>query len=417
MPHSVMAEEAPTIQRLFARALLVVVVLGAGCATVGDDAASGPPLRAQHALGVRRVLVLAVSFPGIEPGRSIAQVRERLLEQSARYYATQSWGKTTLLGDVKGWYRLPRPLGEYKVSPSNVEVDRGRVRLLVEDALNAAEKAVTFQEYDHIIIVVGVDTRPGVGYGMIAYAANPGMLSGYIRLRQVQMHEVTTRGGQRFAGGIVVAAQTAHLGHVVHDLAHALGGAVRGLRPIPDLYDTVLQGKVGPLGLDVYPKYTVFMGPWDVMSRHLITPRDPVPAMSSFTRLRMGWIADDQVVEVGPQQSRTVVLAPLAEGRGTLVVKIPGRPQTYHLLEYRRRLPGDPVPPDAGLLILSVDEAQADGNGIVRVVDANPRVADFGAATLGLGSSQTSSIKIPPDATVEVISQQDGELTVRVTRR
>lgn len=46
---------------------------------------------------------------------------------------------------------------------------------------------------------------------------------------------------------------------------------------LPDLYDTVLQGKVGPLGIEVYPKYTIFMGPWDVMSRHIITPRDPVP--------------------------------------------------------------------------------------------------------------------------------------------
>jgi M6 family metalloprotease-like protein len=399
-----------------ARVLALAAALGAVCASVGGEAPAADELRAQHALGVQRVLVLAVSFPGIEPGRTLAQVRERVLEQSARYYAAQSWGKVELVGDVKGWYRLPRPLDEYKVSPNNVEVDRRRVRLLVEDAMNAAEREVAFDRYDHIIVTVGVDTRPGVGYGMIAYAANPGMLSRYIR-RDVQMHEIRTREGQRFAGGIVVVAQTAHPGHIVHDLAHALGGAIGGLRPIPDLYDTVLQGKVGPLGIDVYPKYTIFMGPWDVMSRHIITPRDPVPAMSSFTRLRMGWIAADQVVEVGPGQSRTVTLAPLAEGRGTLVVKIPGRRQTYHLLEYRRRMRGDPVPPAPGLLVLAVDESRADGDGIVRVVDANPGVPDFGAATFGLGPGQTPSLKIPPDATVEVVSQQEGELLVRVTRR
>jgi M6 family metalloprotease-like protein len=395
--------------------LLVALAL-AGCATAGDGGGASA-LRAQHALGVRRLLVLGVSFPGIEPGRSLAQLREHVLERSADYYATQSWGKTTLVGDVKGWYRLPRPLDDYKVSPHNVEVDRRRVRLLVEDALTAAEKDTVFSRYDHIAITVGVETRPGVGYGMIAYAANPGMLSANIRRGQVRMWEIQTRGGQRFGGGIVVVAQNAHTGHIVHDLAHALGGVVGGKRPIPDLYDTVLQGKIGPLTPEAYPKYTVFMGPWDVMSRHFVGRAQPVPGMSSFTRLRMGWIGNDQVVEVPPGQTRTAALAPLAAGRGTLAVRIPGRSGTHHLLEYRQRLPGDPVPPSTGLLVLRVDEGQEDGDGVVRVVDANPRVPDFGAATFGLGPGQPRSAELGPDTTVEVVSQRDAELVVRVSRR
>ena len=402
-------------QRLLARALVAVTLAVAACATVGD--APGPPLRAQHALGVRRLLVLGVSFPGIEPGRTPAQLREHVLERSAEYYATQSWGKTRIEGDVKGWYRLPRSLEDYKVSPHNVEVDRSRVRLLVEDALSAAEKDVVFAQYDHIAVTVGVETRPGIGYGMIAYSANPGMLSTNIRWGQVRTWELQARGGQRFAGGIVVVAQNAHTGHIVHDLAHALGGIVGGKRPLPDLYDTVLQGKVGPLTQEAYPKYTVFVGAWDVMSRHFVGGRQPVPGMSSFTRLRMGWIADDQVVEMAPGETRTVTLAPLASGRGTLVVRIPGPRGTYHLLEYRQRLPGDPVPPSTGLLVLRVNESQEDGDGIVRLVDADPRVADFGAATFGRRPGQTSSVQLPPDATVEVLSQRDTELAVRVSRR
>ena len=407
----------PMRGRRFTRALVVAALTVAGCATMGGEPGPDLALRAQHALGARRVLVLAVSFPGIEPGTTLAQLQERVLQRSADYYATQSWGKTTLVGDVKGWYRLPRPLDDYKVSPYNVEVDRRRVRLLVEDALNAAERDVVFGQYDHIAITVGIETRPGIGYGMIAYSANPGMLSRYIRLGQVRMWEIATRGGQRFQGGIIVVAQNAHPGHIVHDLAHALGGVIRGKRPIPDLYDTVLQGKVGPLTPEAYPKYTVFMGPWDVMSRHFVAPRQPVPGMSSFTRLRMGWIADDQVVDVAPGEARTVRLAPLADGRGTLVVRIPGPRQTSYLLEYRRRMPGDPVPPATGLLVLRVDESREDGDGIVRVVDASPGVPDFGAATFGLRPGQTASVQLPPDATIEVLTQRDAELTVRVTRR
>jgi len=402
-------------QRLLTRALVTTALAVAACATIGD--VPGPALRAQHAFGVRRLLVLGVSFPGIEPGKTLAQLREHVLERSAEYYAAQSWGKTTLVGEVKGWYRLPRLLEDYAVSPHNVEVDRRRVRLLVEDALNAAEKDVVLSGYDHIAITVGVETRPGTGYGMIAYSANPGMLSTNIRRGQVRMWELQTRGGQRFAGGIVVVAQNAHTGHIVHDLAHALGGVVGGKRPVPDLYDTVLQGKIGPLTQEAYPKYTVFMGAWDVMSRHFVGRRQPVPGMSSFTRRRMGWIADDQVVEIAPGETRTVTLAPLASGRGTLVVRVPGRRGTYHLLEYRQRLPGDPVPPSTGLLVLRVDESQEDGDGIVRVVDADPRVPDFGAATFGLRPGQTPKVQLPPDVTVEVLSQRDTELAVRVSRR
>ncbi len=399
------------------RALVLAALTVLGCATIGDGTSPDAALRAQHALGVRRLLVLGVSFPGIEPGRTRAQLKERVLEQCADYYATQSWGKTTLTGEVKGWYRLPRPLDEYKVSPHNVEVDRRRVRLLVEDALNAAEKDVVFGQYDHIAITVGVQTLPGVGYGMIAYSANPGMLSGYIRLDRVRMWEISTRGGQRFQGGIIVIAQNAHPGHIVHDLAHALGGVVRGKRPIPDLYDTVLQGKIGPLSQEAYPKYTVFMGPWDVMSRHFVGQRQPTPGMSSFTRLRMGWMTDDQVVDVAHRETRTIGLAPLAAGRGTLAARIRDSARTYYLLEYRRPMPGDPVPPATGLLVLRVDESREDGDGIVRVVDANPGVPDFGAATFGLGPGQPRSVHLPPDVTVEVVSQREAELTVRVARR
>ncbi len=387
-----------------------------GCATIGGVREAGPPPRAQTALGVQRVLVLAVSFPDVPTVPALDRIKQRMLDAVSEYYAHASYGKTQLRGDVRGWYRLPHPLGEYRVSPYNIQVDRTRVRRLVEDAFSAADKDVAFDRYDHVIVVVGVPTRPGVGYGMIAYSANPGMLTlGVFRYGGARMETVVTSGGQRFSGGIIVVAQNAHLGHVVHDLAHALGGVVAGRRPIPDLYDTVLQGKVGPLTPESFPKFTGFMGPWDVMSRHFATWEQPPPGMSSFTRLRMGWIGSDQVVEVPPGASRPVTLSPLAGGKGTLAVKVPGRGATQYLLENRQRLPGDPVLPASGLVILHVDESREDGDGIVRVVDANPGVPDFGAAPFGVQPGQTPSAHLPIDVAVEVLWQHGADLTVMVT--
>jgi M6 family metalloprotease-like protein len=371
------------------------------------------PMRAQYALGVRRVLALGVSFPNVKP-IDISTLADHVVEQAADYYAKASHGKTTLVGEVKGWYPLLRPLGDYMVSPNNFDVDRNRVRLLVEDTLNAAEKDILFDQYDHIIIVVGVGTTPGVGYGMIAYSANPGMLESMMRYGSARMDTIATRGGQRFSGGIIVVAQNAHQGHIVHDLAHALGGAIEGKRPIPDLYDTILQGKVGPQTLATYPIFTKYMGPWDVMSRHLITWEQPAPGMSSFTRLRMGWIADDQIQEIHAGDSRQVTLRPLAGGEGTLVIRIPGPGGTYYLLENRQKLPSDPILPTKGLVILHVDESREDGDGIVRVVDANNKVPDFGAAAFGIDPGQISSATLAGGAVVQVVSQQGQDLVVAV---
>lgn len=413
------AEKAGRAMKPTGRPMLGIaasLLLISACATAGGDREAGPPLRARHALGVKRLLVLAVSFADVPSVLPLGRIKERMLDGLDEYYARASYGKTRLRGEVRGWYPLPRPLGDYQVSPYNIRVDRTRVRRLVEDAFNAAEKEVAFDRYDHVIIVVGVATRPGVGYGMIAYSANPGMLTaGVLRYGGARMETILTRGGQRFSGGIIVVAQNAHLGHVVHDLAHALGGVVGGRRPIPDLYDTVLQGKVGPLSRESFPRFTVFMGPWDVMSRHFVERGQPPPGMSSFTRLRMGWIGSDQVVEVPPGESRAVTLSPLGDGRGTLVIDIPGPSGTRYLLENRQTLPGDPVLPGTGLLILHVDESREDGDGIVRVVNARPAVADFGAAAFGVHPGQTPSARLPRDTAVEVLWQRGADLAVMVT--
>lgn len=402
------------------RLSLVVVTASllfvSGCATVGGDREAGPPLRAQHALGAQRLLVLGVSFPDVKMVKPLRRIREEVLEQTANYYLKASYGKTTPQGDVRGWYELPHPLADYQVSPYNIQVDRNRVRRLVEDAFNAAEKDVVFDRYDHVIIVVGVETRPGVGYGMIAYSANPGMLTaGVLRYGGARMETVVTRGGQRFSKGIIVVAQNAHLGHVVHDLAHALGGAVGGRRPIPDLYDTVLQGKVGPLTHESFPKFAVFMGPWDVMSHHFVARTQPPPGMSSFTRLRMGWIANHQVVEIPQGESRAVTLGPLGGGKGTLVIRVPGRWGTHYLLENRQTLPSDPVLPATGLLVVHVDESREDGDGIARVMDANPKAPYFGGAVFGVNPGQTPSSRLSGDIAVEVLWQRGADLTVMVT--
>lgn len=407
--------KATRLSQSVAAAVLMLFLCGAGFA--------GPPLRAQHALGIQRVLVLAVSFPDVPETLPLRVMKRRMLDEPARYYATQSYGKILLQGEIMGWYQLPRPVASYRVSQYNTDVDPIRVRRLVEDAFNAADKAVAFDRYDHVVIALSAAANAaseGGGYGMGAYSANPGMLAMRgMRKGRAHMETIATRSGQRYSGGIVVMTRGSLLGHVVHDLAHAFGGVMGGTRPIPDLYDTVLQSKIGPYTLEnaheKFIRFSAFMGPWDVLSRHYIDRQLPPPGMSSFTRLRMGWIGNDQLLELRPEQSRAVTLSPLADGKGMLVVQIPGGWGVHYLLENRQQGPGDPVIPAAGLVILRVNELAEDGAGIVRVVDANPKVADFGAAPFGVNVGQTPSARLSGDTAIEVLWQRGTELTVMVT--
>lgn len=105
-----------------------------------------------------------------------------------------------------------------------------------------------------MIIVLGVNSEPKKGYGLHAYCANPGVLSG-TRHGKARMVNITTRGGQRFNGGIVVVSQNAHPGQVIHDFSHAIGGVIiKGKRVIPDLYDFEEYDKMLPLALKMDKK-------------------------------------------------------------------------------------------------------------------------------------------------------------------
>ncbi len=204
--------------------------LQGGLANGSDgDSILGPQSR--QAIGEQHVLVLAVRFPDVEPRFPIKRIRKKVVRGLNKYVKEQSYGLTWVKADFRGWITLPDPIRKYKVSPYNFEVDRTRVKKLIEDSMSAVEKEVDFSQYQHIIIVHGAFTTPGKGYGMICYCANPGMLSG-VR-KNVRYVPVESKGGQTFRGGVSVAAENAHLGMFAHDFFHALGGIYEDKRLIP----------------------------------------------------------------------------------------------------------------------------------------------------------------------------------------
>lgn len=175
-------------------------------------------------------------------------------------------------------------------------------------------------------------------------------------------------------GDYSVSAENAHVGHVVHDLLHALGGASGGNRAVPDLYDYELQSN--PRSWPMLPEhFAIHAGPWDIMSQHWIERTLPPPAPSAFTRLQLGWIGADRIVTVRAGETREIMLQPLSSGTGLLAARIPLDKWRYLLIENRQRVGSDRMLPAAGLLVLEVDTAREEGTAILRVADANPSVS------------------------------------------
>lgn len=367
--------------------------------------------------GPQKLLVIATRFPGSAPTQTLEQVREKIGKVD-RYLRESSYGKAWLDPTLVGWYDMPAGVDAYKVSPYNYKVDPARVRRLVTDALGAAQRDADPGTYDLVWILVGVFTRPGEGYGMLCYAANPGMLSKGLSRGEFrpQLETVVLADGGSFAKPITVSVENAHVGHVVHDLLHALGGIKGGQRVIPDLYDFRLQSNPppGPMLPEVFAIHT---GPWDIMSQHFIERTQAPPAPSSFTRLRLGWIAPEQVVNVPVGETREVLLAPLASGKGTLAVRVPIAADRYLLVENRQRVGDDAVQRTAGMLVLEVDASRAEGTAIVRAADANPGVARLYAAPFlpGAGERRFYENASAGLAVIPLEQASDGAMRVMVT--
>lgn len=204
-------------------ALVFCIIAVLACrADAAVETILGP--QSTQAVGEKKVLTVAVRFPDATPSVPLDDVKRKVLVSLANYVHEQSYGLASISVDFRGYVMLPDSLERYKVSPYNFKVDRTRVRKLIEDTMTALESDVDFARYDHMLIIPAVHTKPGKGYGMLCYCANPGMLSGVTKRNVPEYHALRSKGGREFRGGIFVGAENAHLGMFAHDYFHALAG-------------------------------------------------------------------------------------------------------------------------------------------------------------------------------------------------
>jgi hypothetical protein len=133
------------------------------------------------------------------------------------------------------------------------------------------------------------------------------------------------------------------------------------------------------------------------MSHHFIERTKPPQGISSFTKIRLGWISPDQVLFVNPGSTQWTFLSPLSKKGKTLAVKIPlkrglgGDWSHYYLVENRQPIGYDRILPDSGILVLRVNLDVMEGSGTVKVMDADPDSQYFSHATFRLDQNNRNA--------------------------
>lgn len=365
---------------------------------------------AEGAIGEQRVLVIMARFPGIEPSFSPEQMRVKYFERLDTYLRLVSGGKANVTGKVTGWHTLPHPVRKYRISQHNLEVDRGRVMQLIQDAVDLADRDEDFSKYSMIFLSLGVERDE---YGMMGLCGYPGMLGWRNDV------PITTKGKrQKIPGGIAIYCERAHVGVVFHDMAHIMGGVKDGKRVVPCLYDHDLQGRTGPFrGYAQF--YLIHLGYFDPMSCHMFEPDQGPPGVCAWTALRLGWIPANKLLEVPKRSTRTVSLGALHDpDANTVAIRLPLTATTYYLLENRQPIGPDRNLPSHGVLISFCDDGVAEcrkGEAPLKLVNADPSVPELKGAPF-----TTSGRRTYQDArrhvSIDLLSQKGRDIEIRIAR-
>jgi len=372
-----------------------------------------PPIVSERSLGEQKVIVILAQFlKSTTLPIPREDIEEKVFKDLDAYIRKMSGGRTWLTGKVtKQWYTLPYTIGHYSISQHNVHVDPSRVTELVQHVIDAADDDVDFAQYPNVMIILCA-TRED--YGMMGYAAYPGMLG------WADQGMFETQSGQVIEGGVAAYCQEAHLGVLLHDLLHIIGGVVGDRRVVPCLYDHTLQGAQGQFrGFAQF--YLIYMGYWDPMSCHFYGLQPLPPGLSSWTKLRLNWIDPSKIVTVNPGETAKILLDPLErEESETQVIKIPLSQMTYYLVENRQPIGYDRNLPGHGVLILYVDDTISECwpvcHSPVKVVDANPEVEELQGAAFGTEEGQrTTFTDAERNVTIQLLENSGESYWILIT--
>lgn len=346
-----------------------------------------------------RPLIVEVGFPDIRRAPPRALVEQRFLNDPDRYIREMSYGRVCLSGTIsRKRYILPGPIAQYWVPWQNLKVDKNKLRRLVTDTLRLAERDYDFSKFDFVMFALDANAMEWGNGGLTAY---PGLLG------WTDDSSLPAATGHKIKGGIAIYALSAQVGKVFNDMAHVIGGVKDGRRVVPDMYDqdaaSASNVEIGAATLGALMQAQFNMGAWDPMSCGMCQQLLGAPGITSWTKLRLGWLDQAKVRTVNPGETADITLGALEDGSSsTLAIRLPLGPTQYYLVENREKIGQDRSLPAAGVLIMRADDKVPEsrfGRAPVRLVDANPSVPHLDGAAF---DTDGNDVFVDPDNSIRL---------------
>jgi hypothetical protein len=363
----------------------------------------------------KHVLVAPLSFPGKSRYGDLESIKRRWGEGLRQYIREVSYGKVQLNIEVASWIQMPKPISAYRLSSWRIIKwtlkDQATRTAIVKDAGAVLDRTYDLSNFDGLFLVVGATWKNFGRYG-------------YLCRNLLGFFEIWTPSG-KLIPPTDVHTYDVPFPSIAYAIPKILGGYKDRRSVVPTLYDYIAQGTPGPHGYankwvggnKAHQYFSIHAGPWDIQSQHGISNLRGYMAqgVSSFTKLRLGWIDPGQISTVERGQSRNVLLGPLWDGHAeTLVIRLPlNHSCCYYLIENRQRKGVDRYLPSEGVLILKVDETIPEGNGPVKVVNANPMYSFFKKAPFSEGEEFRDHEN---GIVVRVLSMEDSNYLLEIRR-
>jgi len=339
--------------------------------------------------GVRRVVVILVEFTDIKHTESRGSIETRVFSRMDAYWKEVSFNSIQISGSSVGWYGLSYSMAHYgadgKVRDDPNNDGRSDSWWLIRDAVEKADPDVDFRQYNHVMVI-----HAGAGQESDKKKTDLIWSCRYSSL------QILTNDGIMIKNAAITPEYEINgdtLGVDSHEFGHDLG--------LPDLYD--VDGDED------------FVGYWCLMGRGSWNgqPRGSSPAHPmAWCKARLGWLSTGKIKTV--YSPETASIEPLDSITSKFqMLKIPITEDTYYLVEVRLKRGFDSWLPSEGVLISLIDERKRSGQGIVRVIDANPNTKTLDDAAWTRGQTFRDT---PNDISIAVESFVGPGYNVRIER-
>ena len=225
------------------------------------------------------------------------------------------------------WFTMPREDGEYHMSRCITDELH---RAYIQDAMDVSCTEVDYSRFDILYIVPVHGSAVPYSPTMVEKHRPVSCASGALGLVVTFGADMYSRKGKLFA----------------HENGHILG--------LPDLYTY----KVTEGARDEFSH----CGTWDLMG--LIEGK--APDFLAYSKWRLGWIEDSQVVTGKPDS--TFTLTPVETAEGLKLVVIPLDDYHGYAVEYRQPAGLDAALPEDGLLFYRLDATVDGGMGCLTII-------------------------------------------------